>query len=139
MFHGGCLPRRLESASASRRVVLQRSSRSSDVESSLERSPPLHVESLIRRSESSKCFTASLFLAGLNRLVLPGELFFAGRIVLPRPSLVSIAFLFAETLFFAGRSRLGVSLRVSSSYDRVVEFFTLSRSSQVELIFLGRI
>ena len=62
--------------------------------SSLERSPLLHGESLPGRSESSRCFTASLFLAG--RLVSSALLFFTANLVL------------------AGRSRLGVSRRVSS-------------------------
>ena len=74
-----------------------------------------HGESLLRRLELSRCFTGSLVLVGRIRLVLHGESRFAGRVVLPRSSLVSSTLrFFTASLFFAGRSRLGFSQRVSS-------------------------
>ena len=75
--------------------------------------------SLLRRSESSVCFIASLIFTGRNRVVL-------------LPFLIShVALVLRSNLFFPGRSRLFVSRLIFSSQVGVAVF-----SSQVGLVLL---
>ena len=76
-----------------------------------------HCESLPRRSDSSTCFTASLFLASRTCLcVLRRIVFISGRNRLGVPRSTA-------SLFHAGRDRVGVSRRVFSSQVGIVNVF----------------
>ena len=90
--------------------------------SSLEDPPVLHGESLPRRSDLSRSFTASLFLAGRLSSLERSPLLHGGS--LPRrsgitrnslylPCKLESSRCFTASLVLAGRSRLSVSRRVS--------------------------